>query len=244
MHPILKNCLLALPFAGLFVTYAHAQAAPVNQNGTLVEMCASAQQEVEQDAAQASISYKIDNTDKRIAADAVNKKMTALINDIKAQYPSIEFGSQNYNTYQQYTPQGKSKTWTVEQSFSIATKKPKDMPAVVAMAQTAGVELNGLSAYLTPEATRLNQEKLYGQAFADVTLRLNAITKAMGRDSSWQIVHIDTTGQHGCGNGGGYVPMMRSMAAKSADAMEVSQPTLEQGKQTVQLSLWVAAKLK
>lgn len=241
MNVFLKTAVGVVFFNAFAV---HAEVLPINQSGTLIEMCASAQQDVEQDAAQASIHYKVENSDKRLAADAVNKKMTALINLIKVQYPSIEFSNQSYNTYQQYTPQGQTKNWTVDQSFNIITKQPKDMTAVVAMAQTAGVELNGLNAYLSPEAARSNQEKLYGQAFADVTLRLNAITKAMGRDSAWQILHVDTTGQHGCGNGGGYVSMKMARSSMAIESLKVAEPTLEQGKESVQLNVWVAAKLK
>ena len=226
-------------------SYAHADGLNVNQNGTLVELCASAQQEVEQDAANVNVSFKSENRDKRIAADEVNKKMSAVIAQIKAEYPKIKIDNQNYNTYQQYTAKGQAKDWTVEQSFTLESKSPKEVPSLVSMIQEAGVTVNGMNAFLTPQAARATQEKLYQSAFDDVQLRLNAIATAMGKPNSWQIVHIDTTGQRGCGGGGQYTPMM-SMRAKGAveDAVSVAPPVFEAGKQTVQLSLWVAAKMK
>ena len=95
MHPILKTCLLSLPFTGLLLQNSHAQTANnINQSGTLVELCAAAQQDVMQDAANVQVSYKAENRDKRIAADDVNKKMTSVIALIKAQYPKIEITNQ------------------------------------------------------------------------------------------------------------------------------------------------------
>lgn len=245
MRQILKKCLQALPFVGL-MSSAHAQTAPtINQTGTLVEMCASAQQEVEQDAADVQISYKSENRDKRIAADDVNKRMSAVIAQIKSEYPKVRIDNQNYNTYQQYTPKGQSKDWTVEQSFRLESRNPKEVPSMVSMIQEAGVTVNGMNAFLTPEAARAAQEKLYNEAFADVKLRLNAIAGAMDKPNAWQIVHIDTTGQRGCGGGGQYQPMMmKASRAAMADAVEVAPPTFEVGKQMVQLSLWIAAKMK
>lgn len=244
MNPILKKCLLALPFAGLIMQAEAQTVSNINQTGTLVEMCASAQQEVEQDAANVQISYKAENRDKRIAADEVNKRMNAVIAQIKSDFPKVRIENQNYNTYQQYTPKGASKDWTVEQSFSLLSKNPKEVPSMVSLIQEAGVTVNGMNAYLTPEAAREAQEKLYNEAFDDVKLRLNAIAGAMGKNIAWDIVHVDTTGQRGCGGGGQYQPMMASRAMMKDAAVEVAPPTFEAGKQMVQLSVWVAAKFK
>lgn len=234
-------CAMALP-----ISAAQADALNVNQNGTLVELCASAQQEVENDAANVQISFKSEQRDKRIAADEVNKRMSAVMQKVKAAYPNIRVANQNYNTYQQYTSKGQSKDWTVEQSFTLESKNPKEVPALVSMVQEEGVTLSGMNAFLTPQATRVTQEKLYKAAFDDVRLRLSAMASAMSRPNTWQITHIETVGQRGCGGGGQYMSMMaaRAPSAMPDEASKVSQPTFETEKQMVQLSLWVAAKMK
>ncbi|AXF86514.1 hypothetical protein DTO96_102269 [Ephemeroptericola cinctiostellae] len=249
MHPILKNCLLALPFAGLFVQAGTANAQTlnnINQNGTLVELCASAQQDIMQDSANVNVSYKAENRDKRIAADEVNKKMTEAIRLVKANYPKVDISNQNYNTYQSYTPKGQSKDWTVEQSFLLESKNPSEVPALVSLLQESGVTINGMNTFLSPEAAKAAQQKLYSQAFDDVQMRLRSISEAMGKPNAWQITHIDMTGSRGCGGGGGGMEFMRakSMLAAAPAAMDVAEPTVEPSKQTIQLSLWIAAKMK
>ena len=247
MHPILKNCLLALPFAGLFVQASHAQTVNnINQNGTLVELCASAQQDIMQDAANVNVSYKAENRDKRIAADEVNKKMTEAIRLVKASYPKVDISNQNYNTYQSYTPKGQSKDWTVEQSFMLESKNPSEVPALVSMLQETGVIISGMNTFLSPAAAKAAQQKLYSQAFEDVQMRLRSISEAMGKPNAWQITHIDMTGSRGCG-GGGMEYAMRAKGAMLAAApavMDVAEPAVEPSKQTIQLSLWIAAKMK
>ncbi|MGL4767780.1 MAG: SIMPL domain-containing protein [Formosimonas sp.] len=237
-----KGLLLAAMAQG---SVAYANGLNVNQTGTLVELCASAQQEVAQDAANVNVSFKVEHKDKRVAADEVNKTMSALVTQIKSAYPNVKITNQNYNTYQQYTPKGQAKDWTVEQSFVLESKNPKEVPSLVSMVQEAGVVVNGMNAFLTPQAARAAQEKLYKTAFDDVNGRLGLLANAMGKPSAWQIVHIDTTGQRGCG-GGMPMPMMASakMLGAAASAVEVAPPAFEAGKEMVSLSMWVAAKLK
>lgn len=220
------------------------QAEPVNQSGTLVELCASAQQEVENNAANVQISFKAEHRDKRIAADQVNQRMSSLIQAVKSAYPTIKVTNQNYTTYQQYTPKGQSKDWTVEQSFLLESKNPKEVPALVSLVQETGITVGSMNAFLTPQETRTTQESLYKEAFNDIRTRLSTMSVAMSKPNAWQITHIDGTGQRGCGGAVHSLNMMRSAKANLSDAVEVSQPTFETGKQTVQLSLWVAAKMK
>ena len=245
MHPILKTCLLSLPFTGLLLQNSHAQTANnINQSGTLVELCAAAQQDVMQDAANVQVSYKAENRDKRIAADDVNKKMTSVIALIKAQYPKIEITNQNYNTYQNYNQKGQSKDWIVHQSFTLESKNPTEVPSLVSMLQEAGVTINGMNSYVSPATAKAAQQKLYAQAFDDVNLRLRAMSDAMGKPNAWRIVHIDTTGARGCGGGVSAMYARAPMLAKSAEAVDVAEPTLEISRDTIQLSLWIAAKMK
>ncbi|TDR32385.1 putative secreted protein [Hydromonas duriensis] len=224
---------------------AFAQNVNVNQNGTLVEMCAMAQQEVEQDRANVQVSYKFENRDKRIAADEVNKTMTAVIQRIKTSFPEVKIDNQNYNTYQQHTSKGQAKEWTVEQTFTLESKNPKEVPSLVSMLQEAGITINGMNSFVAPETAQRMQEKLYNEAFKDVQLRLSAISSGMGRSNAWQIVHIDTTGQRGCG-AGRPMPMMAvyRKAMMDESPLAVAAPSFEAGKEAVQLSLWVAAKMK
>ena len=244
MNPMIKTCLIAIPFAGLFLQNAHAQTKNnINQSGTLVELCASAQQEVLQDSADVRASYSVENRDKRLAANEVNQKMTEVVQRIKAQYPQIEIDTQNYNSYQQYTRKGRSEDWTVQQTFKLKSKSPSEVPSLVSMLQEAGVTINGMNAYVSPAAAKLSQQKLYAQAFDDVNLRLRAMSQGMGKANTWRITHIDATGARGCG-GNQMQSVAYGLAVKSADAVEVAEPTLEIGRDTIQLSLWIAAKMK
>ena len=105
--------------------------------------------------------------------------------------------------------------------------------------------INGMNTFLSPEAAKAAQQKLYSQAFEDVQMRLRSISEAMGKPNAWQITHIDMTGSRGCGGGGGMEFMRaKTMLAAAPAAMDVAEPTVEPSKQTIQLSLWIAAKMK
>lgn len=217
----------------------------VNQSGTLVELCALAQQEVENNAVSVSISFKVEHRDKRVAADQVNQRMSSVIQAVKSAHPTIKVTNQNYTTYQQYTSKGQGKDWTVEQSFVLESRIPKEVPALVSLVQEAGMTVSHINSFLTPQATRAVQENLYKAAFDDVRTRLTAMSVAMNKPNTWQIMHVDGTGQRGCGGSIHGVSLMRSAKANISDgAAEVSLPTFETEKQMVQLSLWVAAKMK
>ena len=112
--------------------------------------------------------------------------------------------------------------------------------------QEAGVVIGGMNTFLSPAAAKAAQQKLYSQAFEDVQMRLRSISEAMGKPNAWQITHIDMTGSRGCGGGGGmeFMRAKGAMLAAAPAAMDVAEPTVEPSKQTIQLSLWIAAKMK
>ncbi len=239
----IKHKLSALLCAILPASFAHADNTKINANGTIVELCAAAQTELKQNTATLQFSFESRNSDKRQAADEVNRLVDAGIKKIKAEYPSAKVITGGYNTYQYYDDKGKAQGWQATQSFSIETKNLTDVEPMTAALQTLGLSFNGVSFGLTREETERAQSQLYKTAFDDAQQRLKWMAQGMGKTGTWQIVKIDATNGNSCG-GNMAVPMMAGFARAKAMDAEVSRPSLESGTQNVQLNLWIQARIK
>ena len=99
--------LAAAGLSGLSLAYGVAQAETVaiNQNGSLVEMCASAEKMVMHDAAMMNVDFSANERDKVQAADKVNRTMSQAMQLIK-QYRSVTVENQSYNTSQERDDDG------------------------------------------------------------------------------------------------------------------------------------------
>ena len=239
--------LAAVGLSGLSLTCAVAQAETVaiNQNGSLVEMCASAEKMVAHDAAMMNVDFSVQNRDKVQAADSVNRTMSQAMQLIK-QYRSVTVENQSYNTSQERDKDGQlTNKWLVQQSFSLTGKDLNDMAELASKLQAMGVNVGGMSSYLSPEGRRVAEQKLNDEAFADVKSRIATVAKAFGQPvGAWRIAHMNIMPNNPCSGYGGRMyaaaaaPMMRE---KTAD---VAEPELVQGREQMQVNFYIAVRAK
>ena len=84
---------------------AQAETVAINQNGSLVEMCTSAEKMVAHDSAMMNVDFSVNERDKVQVADKVNRTMSQAMQLIK-QYRSVTVENQSYNTYQERDEDG------------------------------------------------------------------------------------------------------------------------------------------
>ncbi len=239
-----KSLLLIALLATL--TQAQAQNVPnINQTGTLVELCGQADEEVVQDRARVSVSFASTKQDKKSAANQVNQKMTEVLAALKAQYPAAQVMNQSYNTSQDYDDSGKApRRWTVTQAFQLEITGLDEVPDVVQTLQNLNMVIGGVDQFVSKELRKHTQERLYVNAFEDVQMRLAAMSKGLGKSDAWEIVHINSTGQSACASQGGMYTRNNSVMMDATAVSSVAKTSFVQGKETVAVHLWIAAKMK
>lgn len=240
--------LAAVGLSGLSLAYGIAQAETVgiNQNGSLVEMCASAEKMIAHDSAMMNVDFSSTERDKVQAADKVNRTMSQAMQLIK-QYRSVTVENQSYNTSQERDKDGQlTNKWTVQQSFALTGKDLNDMAALASKLQTMGVNVGSMSSYLSPEGRRAAEQKLNDEAFADVKARIATVAKAFGQPvGAWRIAHMNIMPNNPCSGYGGreYVAMAAApmMRAKNED---VAEPELVQGREQMTVRFYIAVRAK
>lgn len=119
-----KHTLMVGALLGIATLTTQAETVNINQNGSLVEMCASAEKQVAHDTAVMSVEMVATERDKVQAADKVNATMAQAVRMIKQKYPAVVFENANYKTYQERDEDGQPiKKWTVRQSYTLTSKK-------------------------------------------------------------------------------------------------------------------------
>ena len=244
----------SLLFIALLASFMQAQAQNVpniNQTGTLVELCAQADEEVVQDRARVLLSFVSTKQDKKSAANQVNQKMTEVLAALKAQFPAAQVTNQSYNTSPAaYDHVGKVGSWRVRQGLVIELNTVDEISNVVQMLQNQNVVIDDVQQFASNELYKQTQERLYVKAFDDVRMRLSGMAKGLGKSDLWEIVHINSTGQGACAGPYQDEHLMRRHSKSNsgmqpvADSLSVSNATFSTVQETVAVSLWVAAKMK
>ena len=240
------STLLGIAAGFIAIGQAQAQTTAINQNGSLVEMCASAQMQVPHDKATASISVSSTQRDKIQAADVVNGTMKEAIQFIKQKYPRVSIENQVYNTYQERDKNGQLVSrWTVAQGYSLVSKNVADIPALVAQLQGMGVNVSGMSTYLSTEGRRLATQQLDEMAFADVKTRIASVAKAFGQPASaWRIAHMNIMPNNPCNSFGRTYAAAPVMMKASMEADAVEQPELVSGQEEMSVNFYIAVRAK
>ena len=244
----ITQSLIALSLIGLSCAYSLAQAETVaiNQNGSLVEMCASAEKMVSHDSAMMNVDYSAQERDKVQAADKVNRTMSQALQLIK-KYHSVTVENQYYNTHQERDNDGQLKNrWNVQQSFSLTGKSLDEMSALAAQLQSMGVNVSSMSTFLTPEGRRSAEQKLHDEAFTDVKARIATVAKAFGQPvSAWRIAHMNIMPNNPCsGYGGRQYTVAASASMRMKEQDMVSEPEIVQGREQMQVNFYIAVRAK
>ncbi len=235
--------------SSLVFTAANAQS-PAQTTGTVVIVPASGEVKHPNDEAKVTFMIEEQDKDKAAAASRANLKMKQGIEILRREDPQAVLQTKGYYTYPVYPEDqlrqpGKPKqpsAWRVGQYLEMTTTGLSALPGTVASAQRV-LALNGLHFGLTDATSKKLDEKRIATAYVNLTDRIAAIAKAMGRnpaDAVLETVDFEASGA--------YAPqeaqVQKTMRAAVADTMQVEEPSFEPGETTVTMRVVGKVKFK
>lgn len=245
----LKACLVCL---AICCSPVNAQlATSLQTSGTVIIVPAFGEVKHPNDEAQLTFMVEEQDKDKAAAASRVNQKMKQGMDIIRREDPQATLQTRGYYTYPVYAdepiqPRQSNRTrqlvgWRVGQYLEVTTTNLEGLSKTVAAAQRV-LALNGLQFGLAEETRRKLEERRIAAAYANLTERVAAAAKAMGRklsDGVLETVDFEASGA--------YAPQadMRTAKAMSAVAIEsasVEEPDFEPGETT--LNMRVVGKVR
>ncbi|RZT09442.1 Uncharacterized conserved protein YggE, contains kinase-interacting SIMPL domain [Duganella sp. CF402] len=246
---ILKNFAAVAAITSIALA---AHAAPMESlptAGTLVVVPAYGEVKHANDQAVVTLAIEEQDKDKAAAASRVNTKMKQGLEIVKKEDPQASLKTQGYYTYPVYPeermlPNGQPvkqprvpTAWRVGQYLQVTTTSLDKLPKTVASAQKI-LTLNGIQFGLAPETTRKLDDERIAATYKNLNERMSSIATAMGRKVGDAV--LETVDFEGSGNyaerSSAAAPMMMRMS-KSADSMEVAEPSFEPGETTLQMQL-------
>lgn len=248
MYRLLASFLLFAASAG----FAAAQTdAVIQTSGAMVIIPAFGEVKHPNDEARATLMIEEQDKDKGAAASRVNRKMKQGAEIVKHEDPQAVLKTRGYYTYPIYAdepnlsrhnkPARQIIGWRVGQYLDMTTSNLSALPKTIAAAQRI-LALNGLYFGLTEATGKKLEEQRIAAAYLNLTERIAAVAKAMGRSAS--DVVLDTIDFEASG---AYAPQQDTYASKamrttSAEAAPVDEPSFEPGETT--LHMRVVGKLR
>lgn len=181
--------------------------------------------------------------DKALAASRANQKMKQGMEILRKEDPQAQLKTYGYYTYPVY-PEEQPKPltklrvpsgWRVGQYLEMKTGALQALPKTVAAAQRV-LALSNLQFGLSDKTAKLLDTRRIDAAYGNLTDRIAAIAKAMGRSPA--DAFIDTVDFEGSG---AYVPQeaaaskMTMRASPAQDAVQVEEPSFEPGETTLHM---------
>jgi uncharacterized protein len=239
--------LAGLMFLMTFVA-VHAQPA-VQTSGTLVIVPGYGEVKQANDEARATLMIEEQDKDKATAASRVNLKMKQGTDIVRKEDPQAVLKTRGYYTYPVYAdepgqPRQNSRarqpvSWRVGQYLDITTSNLSGLPRTIAAAQRI-LALNALHFGLTEETSRKLEEQRIASAYRNLTDRVAAVAKAMGRnpaDAVMETVDFEASGAYAQD----MAPTAKAMRAPM-ESMQVEEPSFEPGEAT--LGMRVVGKVR
>jgi len=229
-----------------------AHAAPTDSvptAGTLVVVPAFGEVRHVNDQVVVTLAIEEQDKDKAAAASRVNTKMKQGLEIVKKEDPQASLKTQGYYTYPVYPeermlPNGQPvkqrmpTAWRVGQYLEVTTTSLDKLPKTVAATQKI-LTLNSINFGLTSETTKKLDDQRIAATYKNLNERIASIANAMGRKVGDAV--IDTIDFEGSGN---YTQREQAFAAapmamrmKTADAVDVAEPSFEPGETTLQMQL-------
>lgn len=230
--------------AGLlcFATFHSPVQAQIQTAGAVVIVAAQGEVRQANDEAVATLMVEEQDKDKSAAASRVNLKMKQGMELVRKEDPSAVLKTRGYYTYPVYADEiqprapGRNRQingWRVGQYLEVKTSNLEALPRTVATAQRI-LALNGLNFGLAEKTAKALEEQRLAAAYRNLTDRIAAVAKAMGRTPAEAV--LDTVDFEASGN---YAPMeahtakaMRS-GAPAAEMAQVEEPSFEPGETTL-----------
>jgi uncharacterized protein YggE len=215
---------------------AHAQS-PQQSTGTLVVVSGVGEVKRANDQVRMTLMIEEQDKDKAIAASRVNQKMKQGMGIVRKEDPDATLKTRGYYTYPIYQDDrtradSRQKPlivgWRVGQYLDVTTKNLGGLPKTVAATQSV-LALNALNFDLSEETVKDLDKRGIEAAYRNLTERVGAIAKAMGRntaDAMYEAIDFEGNGSR--------IPQVQTYAAKSmvasnAEAVQVEEPSFEPG---------------
>lgn len=185
---------LLIVFIGLlWASMLAAQTPPTFvKPGTVVHLQAQAELFADNDEARVTFFVQEQAVDRAEAASVANRKMKETIERIKQADPSAETRTTGYNTYPQYTTNGRTITaWQMRQEVLVVTRNLTNLEKMVARVQSVAA-VGGLAFGVSRDLQRKLDTELFDLAFADFRARMTTVAKALGKtDKDVEIEEIN-----------------------------------------------------
>lgn len=213
--------------------------------GTMVIVPADGEVTQANDEARVIWMVEEQDKDKALAASRTNQKMKQGMEIIRKEDPQAQLKTYGYFTYPVYPedqprPLTKARvpsSWRVGQYLEVKTANLQALPKTVASTQRL-LALNNLQFGLADKTARQLDAQRIEAAYGNLTERIEAIAKAMGRSPNDAI--LDTVDFEGSG---AYAPQeaaaakMTMRASVAQDAIQVEEPSFEPGETTLHLRI-------
>lgn len=248
----MRNILVAVLLCVSWGTSLAGEAqTSVQTSGTLVVVSAFGEVRHVNDQARATFMIEEEDKEKAAAASRVNQKMKQGIEILKREDLPASFKTHGYYTYPVYTddqtqPRQSARarnpaSWRVGQLLEVTTSNLGGLPKAVAAVQRV-LALRNLNFGLTEETLGKLEEQRITAAYRNLTVRIEAVAKAMGRnplDAVLEVIDFEggsaSISQHD-------VVGAKAMRATSMEVPPVEEPSFEPGETT--LNTQVSAKVK
>lgn len=231
------------------VSTVQAQTA-LQTSGTLVIVPAYGEVKHLNDEARVTLMIEEQDKDKAAAASRVNQKMKQGMEIVKREDPQAILKTRGYYTYPVYPDdQGRQNNkprqptgWRVGQYLEVTTTNLGSLPKTVAAAQKI-LAVNGLQFGLADATARQLDQKRIDASYKNLTERIAAIAKAMGRNVADAVLDtVDFEGSGAYAQSETVAPQMKMRAAVMQEPAQVEEPNFEPGETTLQMR--VVGKVK
>jgi uncharacterized protein YggE len=243
---IISTALLSPALQSQAQPQSQAPSPPALQtSGALIVVPAFGEVKAPNDEARLTLMVEEQDKDKAAAASRVNRKMkegTAIVRRADSGATLKTRGYFTYPVYADEAPQpraaGKQRQligWRVGQYLDVTTTSLEALPKTVAAAQGV-LTVQGLHFGLSSASARKLDEQRIAAAYRDLSDRIAAVARAMGRtpgEAVLELVDFEASGSYAKSQDAAAPMMMRATAAK--EYSEVEEPSFEPGETTLQM---------
>lgn len=194
-----------------------------------INFSASAQGKAVNDILVAELFQQLEGPKAEPLAAEVNKIIAAALVVVK-KIPEVTAQTLDYQTFPTYQNQ-KVTGWSVRQSIRLESKNREKLSQLIGELQSS-LKVQSIGYQVSPEALRVEQDRLISEAMKDFLQRAELITRELGR-KRYRLVALDVNTQNSLpGPFQGYAKGMAMDAAPPAPP-----PPIEAGEQPVIVNL-------
>lgn len=215
------------------LSVAHAEQAPTYER---IAFSVKAAQEVPNDMLTAVLYAEQQGQDTAALANTVNQTTTWAL-DIAKQANTVTSRTLDYTTNPIYGENGKVSGWQVRQSIQLKSQDSKALSGLLGQLQEK-LRIEGISYSVSPDVQASTEKALIDQALKTFKERAEQMKTGMGRQE-YRVVRLDVQ----AANDYFQPPIMMRAMADAAPAAAPAPPSLEGGKQNLQVNVQAEIEL-